>query len=448
MGQKLYYFTNTLLPQLFWIAILPEDSVRLFGLFVLYFMGMMTFYELGYFANDYLAQKREKAAGMYVRKKEPPPMEIFMWLLAIGLRLLFLTGVVILASIRGAYVLPYLLYLVLLGGVFAVHNAVLGRKRVCSFFSLYYVRMQLPVITVLCFRIVPHSGLIVSWEIFSFIYALFFSISYGIKKTLIGAQMWFRNIGAMELALIPSSLTMLLIGVFLSISELGKWGNNVTPGEVVLLLAAVLILSLLVQGALRFIYSACNGFIGAKNALTHTHTDYSHDGNITKQIYRDWLLTNHGKKVYLTDHSEDLSRERYEELKLQYKDLWPHVVPGLEYSLNGSHNYHILTHNLSYYISLPDGIKLEKAIAKLQEHSERILWAHPLVSLRRLIIWSYWKELLSLLSVVDGIEIFNKKYSKLRFIVMGVGVSFLANFLYGRKALYIGHDAHKPEELP
>jgi len=309
--------------------------------------------------------------------------------------------------------------------------------------------MQLPVITAMCFRIVPQAGLIVSWEIFSFIYALSFSISYGIKKGLIEAPMWLRSIGGPELALIPGALVMLLMGVLLSIAGLGKWGNNVTLCEVVLLLAAVLILSLLLQGGLRFIYSAYNGFIRAKNALTHTHTDYSHDGNIKKQIYRDWLSTHHGRKVYLTDHSEDLSPERYEELKLQYKDLWPHVLPGLEYSLNGSHNYHILAHNLSHYINLPDGIKLEKALMDLKEHSERIIWAHPLVSLRRLRIWSYWKELLTLLSIVDGIEIFNKKkHSKLRFIVMGVSVSFLANLLYGRKALYIGHDAHKPEELP
>ena len=92
-GQKLRYLPDVIFPQFFGLIILSGPSLSLFGLFCLYFIGMISIYELGYFDNDYRAQKKEKAAGLYVRKKEPQPIGIFGWILAIGSRLLILIGV-------------------------------------------------------------------------------------------------------------------------------------------------------------------------------------------------------------------------------------------------------------------------------------------------------------------------------------------------------------------
>lgn len=447
-GQKWQYLLIVLMPQVVWlVAILddipPDDISQLMKTFIVSFIGMIAVYEIGYVDNDYRAQRRERAAGLSVRKTDSSPLTGRDWVVTIGVRFLVVGGVIAALALNSVETKLYTGWLMLLLATFLLHNMVLGRVRIVTFFVLYFIRMQLPVVVTASSAIVdaqPEAYL--AWELFCLIYSIFFSLSYGIRKTFICAGSWLSSMGGVEMPILAIGMIGVGAGGFFSVLPF-DWAEIV--GDHLGVLGGLMLLYLCGWGFGRFIVEMYRGLRCARYELTHAHTNFSHDAAIEKEHYRQWLAVDPRRRVYLTDHVEDFSGKRYEELKQKYQDLWPRVVPGLEYSLV---RQHILVHGLRHYVDI-DGMPTHKALSRLKEHGQRLIWAHPRISIRKLVRWSYWKEILTLMGGVDGLEFHNRKNAnRLRFVLMMLIVSWVACTLYGRRMLFVGHDAHAPEELP
>jgi len=445
-NQKASYLLSVLLPQIAWLALVPGDFPNLLRLFAVYFLGMIVCYELGYMDNDYRAQRREEAAGFKVRKESPPPMGIYAWILAVALRIgVFVSVVFYAAYVVGAQPLLFILAVLIMMTIFTIHNSLLGFPRVFTFFGLYWIRLQLPVISALSFGDLA-SNWILAWEIFCFVYSLCFSFSYAVKRHHIPAPVYVNRMNAVQLALLPASFIILGLGGGVWLIEMAIFKqNDIVSVEGLILLGTILLLNGIGWGVFRFARGLHRALSRAKVEIIHAHTNLSHDGAINMALYQQLLLQNNIKKVYITDHAEDFSPERYEWLVGECKSRG--LVPGLEFSLNGETNQHFLAHNLSRYIST-NNMNLEQALAELSRNSERVIWAHPRIAFRKLRKPAYWREMLQILAMVDGVEVYNPKEGKrAKFILSMVAIAWLSAVFYGFHLLLIGQDFHRPEEL-
>lgn len=185
-----------------------------------------------------------------------------------------------------------------------------------------------------------------------------------------------------------------------------------------------------------------------KTERFHVHTCFSHDCQMTPEAVCERALADGVRRVYVTDHADTFSEEKYELLKRRLDDISRthncELVPGLEYPLLGQH---FLAINLKAYVEA-DSDDLE-AIVSLKHFSDRVIWAHPYLGIRKLFSdKGYLTNLIRMMALVDGVEWFNCKstrsvtYYGWRYLL----ISFLTFFLHGRRTLIIGMDAHSPED--
>ena len=437
-GQRVQYVFAVLGLQVLWIVNLSAGWDLLVA-FAVSFAAMICVYELGYIANDHWAQNRERAAGLEVRKEDPAKVPLSIFTVGIVLRLLavaLLLGVIESIWSGAGHLLGYLTAVL---GVFMLHNVVLGRVRVGTFFMLYVLRLALPLVVVLIAPTEPDLVAVWSWTIYGTVFSAAFALTYGLKKGYLKSPVFLSMMGGIELPLIITSSTALGISLCAWLAgetDLAGW------------LAAMAAWHLgywVVWASLRFGVELRNGVRRARSILSHCHTNYSHDGSITVSDYRAWLEEDPERHVFLTDHAEDFDAETFSRLKRDFDDLAHRVTVGLEFPIA---RQHILAHGLEVFPKI-DGLSTADAMSTLRDEASPIIWAHPRFAFRGLLRPTYLGDLLTLLALSDGIEFFNpKNVRRARYRVMMLFMSWLGGALYGRKLLYIGVDAHIPIDLP
>ncbi len=436
---KLHYLLTTLMPQAIGLWLMAPLSSEAFLLFTLYFIGMAAVYEIGYFDNDYLAQQRERKAGLYVRKSDPMPVRGWVWFAAISLRLMVALAVFLAAKLLGGNSWIFIGWLIAVMAIFSLHNLVLGPKRLLTFLGIHFSRIQLPVVVWL--SIGAHEstqGAVTAWLVFSTIYAGTNAYFYSVKKMFHKRELWEQLIDGVTFSMVVVVFFQTMIIILLMLGGIRDVAYSLA------ILTAYSLAYVIVWGSARFTVEVIKAFQRRRRELTHTHTHFSHDASITMQDYKDLLDRWVDSTIYLTDHAEDFSTERYSELKKEFAALKPRIVPGLEYTV---YEQHVLTHGLVSYVDI-EGVDVVRALARLEAKSNRLIWAHPRIAVRRLVDKAYRRGILNLAAGVSGVELYNfKNRSRWRLVVEMAVISWLCCLLFGRRSLFIGDDCHRSEDL-
>jgi hypothetical protein len=94
--------------------------------------------------------------------------------------------------------------------------------------------------------------------------------------------------------------------------------------------------------------------VGRSAGVLHVHSTYSHDGHDTLEELREWALGKAIHYVWLTDHAEDFTSERFAEFVGRcgaLSDARVALVPGLEFRFRGYTGLHLLAVDLRSWIA-------------------------------------------------------------------------------------------------
>ena len=136
--------------------------------------------------------------------------------------------------------------------------------------------------------------------------------------------------------------------------------------------------------------------------LFHVHTDYSSDGRSTLAEVAAFCRGTKLGFALITDHAEDMSRDRMESLvrecaRLSSPDLV--LVPGLEFAFPGFSGAHLLGVGIGKFFEPTD---VPSAVQAIRAQSGLAVLAHP-TRIRG-------KVPDAILALLDGIEVWNGAY--------------------------------------
>src|SRR5262245_15128636 len=138
-------------------------------------------------------------------------------------------------------------------------------------------------------------------------------------------------------------------------------------------------------------------------AVVHVHSSYSHDGKDSLEGLRAFGLTRGIGLIGMTDHAEDLDRERYA-VYVDHCDAVSdgrlRIVPGLEFRFKGHPRLHLLALGLTRWI---EPVQPRDFIEQTKGHSAFTIVAHPVLCRYRLPG--------EVESGIDAIEVWNATYN-------------------------------------
>jgi len=132
--------------------------------------------------------------------------------------------------------------------------------------------------------------------------------------------------------------------------------------------------------------------------VLHVHSDLSHDGSLGLEELKSFFISKGFNFLCLTDHSQDVSVERFQELKKELRRLSDDCfvfIPGIEYSCD--HGVHIMGIGIE---DITGETEHGKVIDHIHNSGGIAVWAHPMTS-------KYADKLPSWISRLDGMEIWN-----------------------------------------
>jgi hypothetical protein len=469
MGNKYHIFfkkveLGTLLPHhqvplMYWLTTrmqsLPVAMVHRFGWqiiivialggglqeIVAFFIAWACFkslYELGYFMNDFYAAPREKGGRIKLSDAGlANNQSTHLWLKMIVPRIFF--------SITMGFFLWYIApnamqawvtfaLIMFAACTFVIHNAIAPTKRPLTYFLLNLTKGALIVPFVL--------GSLDDLAMWSCIVAPTISMTayYSGHKQLPSFLPYRKYLVLLAWQLRLSVL--LLTTCFIII-----WLMQGNPG----ILLPVVILYYLIYDFL----TCCGTFIKAtkyskkrRDLIQHVHSEYSHDSIIPLESC-PYYATEAGFKVcFMTEHAEDFNYSRYEEYKsslalMNGSNNKCQLIPGLEYPIL---KQHILACNLVEFINV-DSLDI-KSIDLIRNASDKVVWAHPIVSRRRLMSPKYISEILGIALRVDGIEWASGKFDRVNSYNarMHLAIAFIIHLIWPQKEIYFGYDIHRVDD--
>lgn len=399
--------------------------------FFLFLLGMLCIYEFGYLVNDTFSLRREHKIGYNLHRPCGQKLSTSTWLMAIGSRgvMLVLTGYGVLLLHEN--VMLFLVFNASLLCIFQLHNLVLYPFRVFTFWALYFWRYLLPLFVVYAyggFSLHDRGYFVFDYVYFALIYATSFAFVYANDKNIVSFHL-LEQVNSVAFVLVSSSILLTLSCI---IYPSGLW----------IVIVGLLSGWLFLTSAIKFLLAYGEAIVRSRVEVTHMHTYFSHDATLTTENYGDLLKCRGIKRVNITDHAEDFDLKIYRAMTHEFSMI-PGVVTGLEYTINSQH---VLAIGLDEYVDLEE-FEVIKSIECLKMHSQRVILAHPVLAIRQLFNIDYIIRLLEMIRHVDGFEIFNSKNSGKRRSLDAFIISFLGIITSGRKMLYIGLDAHHPDDL-
>lgn len=131
--------------------------------------------------------------------------------------------------------------------------------------------------------------------------------------------------------------------------------------------------------------------------MVHSHSDLSHDGTLKIEKLREFFMSKGFHFLCLTDHSQDVPIERFQELKARCRELSDDkfvFVPGIEYSC--INEVHIMGIGIE---TLSRETEQNKVIEHIHANNGMAVWAHPTKTI--------YPTDNSWISKLDGVEIWN-----------------------------------------
>jgi hypothetical protein len=355
-------------------------------------------YELGYLMNDSLSAERERAKGIKRAGARKPVLTLtygnWIWLLIV--RILILSCVF--PFMENQFSIRQCLWV---GGAiasmsitFALHNILFPPWRVLTFGGLYASKY------LLCIPFLGNSLGVGMFGILAAPLILIQTLAYGGSRVSGNREYRSRN------GIILSDMTVCAIFLYLVYAVVLRAAshpdNAMAVWRFILYLVAVDIVyrAISLTRALRSVA----GYDGIKY---HAHTSYSHDGRMNLGDLRDGMEGHGWRRFYLAEHAEDFDPESYETYREECKRLSSEnvrLVPGIEYNVCFQH---VLALGLTRFIPVRDDCPED--IIKLYPLAERIVWAHPSVSLRRLYDLKYVWQTLRVGMLCEAVEWNNRK---------------------------------------
>ena len=140
-----------------------------------------------------------------------------------------------------------------------------------------------------------------------------------------------------------------------------------------------------------------------RTGIVHVHTDWSHDGRDSLERLRELSLDRGIRFVALTDHAEDLSRDRFAEYQrrcVALSDDRITLVPGLEFRFAGLAGMHLLALGLRSWI---EPRTPEEFVAMTRTTAGFTIMAHPVLARYRVPD--------AVRAGIDAIEVWNASYN-------------------------------------
>lgn len=137
--------------------------------------------------------------------------------------------------------------------------------------------------------------------------------------------------------------------------------------------------------------------------IVHVHSDYSHDGRDSLADLRRFAQAHGLGFVALTDHAEDLDRERFERFVAECDATSGDgvtLIPGLEFRFAGLKGLHLLALGLTTWI---EPVSPDEFIAMTHGVAGLTVAAHPVLP--------RYTYPASVLDGIDAIEVWNPAYN-------------------------------------
>jgi predicted metal-dependent phosphoesterase TrpH len=410
----------------------PVTPMRL-GCFMALWMAYSCIYEIGYFANDFWSQRREVEAGIAVRKPRPTAPSRHVVLLATATRVLVFSVIVATVGAVVAGTASHMMGLAaVMTVVFCLHNAILGPVRVLTFLALQLARYGIVV------ALSPGPWTVRLTLVIGLPQVLAYTLRYATGKQ------WPRRRTCLQVRSVQGvcrvmSGAYLMLAIACSCLKAHWWSVLCLRSALLSVsIAAVFVLGRAVQRLLSSFKTA--------GVRYHVHSEVSHDGRwsieeIALAARQDGIDT-----VYITEHAEDLRTADFVSLSKrcdsasQNRDC--RLIAGLEYSFFGQHILAIglRTHDDRLGTDMP-------ALAEVRSYCQALIWAHPAVSIRRLVRDPlYGIDLVRLCLAVDGVEWLNLKPERtLRSQWRFMPIFFAAMAAGASVEAFVGLDAHSEE---
>jgi hypothetical protein len=405
-----------------------EQWSNVSSLFLLAFFAFNIIYEIGYFENDFVAQKRESAGWNKARGKVNVGMARSLYLVIQSLRILIATGLVVLIGKLGGTQLRFRLicFLLLTVSVFLSHNRLRTKYRFVTFCVLQHLKGLLALV-------------VVGWSTVAV--GIYFAISIGMTWGYFNIKNRQNRAYYLRAGFPITNITLVAIPLILMIIWSCRRGSlDAIFGWRLLTYYIVIDCGYRLLSFIKAYHC-----LGRDKNIYHLHTDYSHDGSITLSHAKE-LLSGIAKEssIYFSEHAEDFDRVRYAIYIGQVrKDDSKHLFkPGLEYNVL---KQHVLAYNLEEYV--PVDACTATSIKGMYDVCQFVVWAHPTIGFRK--IWNprYLLGMVQIAWFCEGLEWSNKKSIRLgRNYRRGPMLCILAALLKPGKRLVRGYDAHSKDD--
>jgi len=407
--------------------------------FLLSWLSFKVAYELGYITNDFWSEEREKRADGTNRG---PGSRLSMSQLTtlVAPRVLTSLGLAVaLLFVARAPQQAYASYWImgLAAGVFLTHNVLAPKYRGLTYFLLHVCEGAV----VLPF--VGDRGLAGSVAVWACV----------IVPALTSAAHYLAHKG--NPTFLPYKNYLVQIVTQLRIGAVILFGCFavlwIVPGRPGIVLPGVILYDLGFDWLVSWITfrRSTRRSVAQRRVLQHLHSNYSHDSSVTLEDVKRSSTALGFETCFITEHAEDFNARRFEEYRADIAAVNQRfgpgcdVVAGLEFPIL---QQHILACNLRSFVAV-DGTKAQD-IDKVRDHCAFVVWAHPMVAVKRLWTWSYLSELFQIASRVDGVEWASGKSDRpgRYFAWRHLGAAFVMHVIWPHKQIAFGYDLHTQKD--
>jgi hypothetical protein len=385
-------------------------------------------YEIGYLINDCWAEPREKKINIKPSKS---------WIKLIVPRILFsiIMGVVLWLIVPNTNQAKFSYIIIILTLIiFTIHNYLEPHKRPLTYYLLQLSKGAL----VVPFLTGPINDLAI-WSCIA-IPAFTATPNYIRHKGLFIFSPFAKYLDHLVWQLRLS--VIMFIGCFTTI-----WLIQGNASELLQRIIAYYLAFDCLTSCVTFIKASRRSKI-RRDFIQHVHSEYSHDSIISLNCTPHYATLAGFKACFMTEHAEDFNAKRYNEYQSKIKHINEMenncvLIAGLEFPIL---KQHILACNLRTYVETnPLDIN---SIDYIRSESDKVVWAHPMFSIRRIMDPKYIIELLMIASKVDGVEWASGKFDRPNnyFARRHLVVAFLIHIIWPHKEISFGYDVHRLQD--
>lgn len=366
--------------------------------YLVFWCGYSSIYELGYFLNDSWSARREQARGNNRRGAGHKRMlelnsRDWVWLVVSRIAVALAVFAFLANLLSRAQILMLAVMLTTMAVIFTAHNIIFLPLRCITYLSLYLMRY------VIC---IPFLGDQLScWALICISIPLALGSTAVYWGTRVPSWSGFANRNGIASPVITGGAVLVYLALYLAAEVF----DFVIPLGVYIISIYVICVDLLARFA--SVAKSLLSIEGGGGVRFHAHSNYSHDSNLNLVGIRALAEKSNCKVIFMAEHKEDLNAERYQQYKAACMSASSEnvmLIPGVEYNI---YNQHVLGLGLESIIEI--STDKPTSVIHLYRHAERIVWAHPTISIRRLYDIKYIYNTLLVGVLSEALEWENRK---------------------------------------